>query len=83
MFTKGLLKTAANVPGAFVGSKAGLKVFKGPGRITPSVRPGNPVKGLESLTGASASETFGRPISKFTNTPRKGLMAMTRVRGSR
>lgn len=83
MFTKGLLKIAANVPGAFVGHKAGLKVFKGPGRVTPSFRPGNPVTGLESLTGANAMETFGRPISRFTNTPRKGLMSMTRVRGSR
>ena len=80
---KGHAKHAASVRGAYVGAKAGLKSFPSPRRVTPYVRPGNPVQGLESLTGVAAREVFGNPISKFTNVPRKALHGMSRVRGSR
>lgn len=55
-----------------------------PKRVTPSVMPGNPIKGLRGLTGAPAMLPFGRPINRFGTTARKGLVSRTAaIRGVR
>ena len=63
------------------GLKRGMSRFSRPVRITHDIRPGNPVQGLEGLTGAAEQSIFGRPLSQFATRPRQALQAMSRVRG--
>lgn len=63
------------------GFKATQKRYSKPSRVTGYIRPGNPIPGLEGITGAAATETFGKPISRFATRPRQALLAMSRVRG--
>lgn len=74
MFTKNFLKTAMTL------KKAPLASSK-PLRVTPTIKPGNPVFGLKGLTGAG-SATFNNPVNRFGTTARKGLVSRTSaVRG--
>lgn len=65
------------------GFKSAQKSFSKPVRITPTTRPGNPIQGLEGITGAEAISVFGKPVGKFGRNPKKALQAKSRVRGNR
>lgn len=59
--------TGAKIPGLHGGQRA----LGHPARVTPTTRPGNPVFGLNGLTGAPAQEPFARPIRAFGSLSRR------------
>lgn len=46
------------------GLKNEMHAMSRPRRVTQDIKPGNPVQGLKSLTGAPETATFSRPISQ-------------------
>jgi hypothetical protein len=62
---------------------AALKPFTmSRGRITPTLIPGNPVKGLKGLTGAQAATPFNKAVGRFGHKPRQALVAKSNVRAN-
>lgn len=61
------------------GPMGGLKNLAKPTRVTPTIRPGNPVFGQQGITGAPAQTPFARIQTGFGTVPRKGLVSRTAV----
>lgn len=68
------------MPHFSAGFKATQKSFARPARVTPTMRPGDPVQGLKGLTGAEAMETFGNPLTEFGHRPKMGIKGLSTVR---
>jgi hypothetical protein len=82
MFTAGFSKIAAGLklPGTKLpGPVGGMKALSKPTRITPTMRPGNPVFGQQGMTGTPAQAPFARIQTNFGTSPRKGLVSRTAV----
>jgi hypothetical protein len=56
------------------------KSMSKPSRVTNTIRPGNPVRGLNGLTGAPEMEIFGRPVGKFAKRFKKALVGLGKTR---